>query len=102
MTHESLPAWLIGEVRDLLAVSSVGLYEFVWLLRSKWSDLSDTELHRIAESALRSLLDDGEVRLVRLQWPGGDVIGLVDNELLQDKDWSKPGPDGSYLAIDKP
>jgi hypothetical protein len=52
MTEETV-TWLVGEVRDLLDVSGVGLYEFIWLLRGRQPDLvldaalvEDLVLHR--------------------------------------------------------
>jgi hypothetical protein len=95
-------AWLTQEVRDLLDLSSVGLYEFVWLLRSSRQDLSEAQLHDYAENALRTLLENGEAVLARLEWPGGDVVAMADSESLHEPDWKEPGPDSTYLAVCKP
>jgi hypothetical protein len=41
---EDAPGWLVQEVSDLLDVSSVGLYEFIWLLRGAYLDAPEAQL----------------------------------------------------------
>jgi len=54
MTEDSVE-WLVREVRDILDMSSVGLYEFLWLLRSKHPSIPADEIQITAEQALRQL-----------------------------------------------
>jgi hypothetical protein len=54
--EHDLVSWLKGEVRDLLDVSNVGLYEFMWTLRSRDRGPSADEMRSIAERALEELL----------------------------------------------
>jgi hypothetical protein len=60
--------WLVREVKDLLDVSTVGLYEFIWLLRSKQPEITLDEGRTIAELALRQLLSSRMGKLTLLTW----------------------------------
>jgi hypothetical protein len=51
-------SWLVQEVSDLLETSSVGLYEFIWILRGKYPDVGEEELRSWAANALRQLLEE--------------------------------------------
>jgi hypothetical protein len=66
---------LVQEVSDLLETSSVGLYEFIWILRGKYPDANEEELRSWAADSLRRLLEAHRGRLVLLQWPSEDVVG---------------------------
>jgi hypothetical protein len=96
----NVPDWLVQEVSDLLAASSVGLYEFIWLLRPAHPDAPDDELHDWADEALRRLLADHRGRLVWLKWPAEDPIRAVppDNN-GEPYDWSDPVGDEPYMAL---
>jgi hypothetical protein len=98
MTEETV-TWLVGEVRDLLDVSGVGLYEFIWLLRGRQPDLATTDGRTIAEEALRQLLSNGAGKLVLLVWPSQDVHGDADTETLAPSDWDDPRQGEPYVAI---
>jgi hypothetical protein len=96
MNVEDEVTWLIGEVRDLLDASSVGLYEFIWLIRGRHLD-ADHDSREIAKSALSLLLSEGAGRLVLLKWPGEDSEGDMDPESLCDADWDDPHE--HYVAL---
>ena len=90
---------LVGEVRELLGTSSVGLYEFVWILRGMDANQSDDALRDQALAALRRLLVAGEGRLVLLKWPSEDVVGSYERERVRTTDWDDPRHGEPYVAI---
>jgi hypothetical protein len=92
--------WLVQEVSDLLDTSSVGLYEFIWLLRGAHPNASQEELRSWAAVALRQLLKDNRGQLVLLEWPSEDAIEGVPLAVNPaDDDWDQPQPDRPYMAI---
>lgn len=97
---EELVLWLKGEVRDLLGVSAVGLYEFVWLLRGRQASISEDAAVPVAEKALKELLAEGEGRLVLLIWPSQDSAGSnIEAEAVCVADWEDPLQGKPYVAI---
>jgi len=92
-------SWLAREVTDLLTAGSVGLYEFLWILRGTRADLSDDEIHGVASSALDLLLQNGLGRLVWLTWASDDEVENVLLRPLVAADWNDPEQDKPYLAI---
>jgi hypothetical protein len=96
---EDAPGWLVQEVSDLLGVSSVGLYEFIWLLRGEYPDAPHAQLRSWAEEALRRLLDDSQGQLVWQKWPSQDAIGAAPRGQDTANDWSEPVADRPYVAI---
>lgn len=95
------PDSLVEEVRDLLDVSSVGLYEFIWILRGLFPDARDEELRSWAADALAQLLSSHAGRLVLLAWPSEDVIGAgpVTPPKPESNEWGDPQEGRSYVAI---
>jgi hypothetical protein len=98
MTEDSV-GWLVREVRDLLDASSVGLYEFIWLLRSEQPSLAVDERQKIAGEALRRLLSDGAGRLVLLTWPSHDSEGDADPSTFDVVNWDDPSQGEPYVAL---
>lgn len=96
---DDVVTWLGEEVRDLLDVWSVGLYEFIWLLRSGQPQVPADDRQRIAEMALELLLQGGEVALISLTWPSYDPQGEMDIASLSDHDWEDIPPSGRYAAV---
>jgi len=92
---------LVQEVRDLLEVSSVGLYEFTWILRSLFPDSADEELRSWASDALAQLMTSHDGHLVLLEWPSEDVIGAgPETPPGPSSDvWGEPQDGRSYIAI---
>lgn len=100
VTEEPPPAtMLVAEVEQLLSVGSVGLYEFVWLLRSAVPEASDSERRDLAREAVRRLLEQGGNRLVFLEWPREAVTGEARFEELRDSAWDDPTHGQPYIAI---
>ena len=91
--------WLVQEVRDLLDVSPVGLYEFLWLLRGGYPDLDDGQLRRHAQAALTRLVAGEDVCLARLDWPDNQHHGDLDPGELTDEAWTEPRHDQTYIAL---
>lgn len=89
---------LVEEVRELLQAGDVGLYEFIWELNTLAPELSSTAKRECARVALRRLLDDGNVRLVRLLWARNDFEEPYSWAQLRDTDWDDP-TDEPYVAI---
>jgi hypothetical protein len=90
---------LVQEVTDLLSTSSVGLYEFIWLLRSAYPNARDDELRSSAADALRRLLEEHQGRLVLLQWPSEDVLDAAPGRELSTDDWNDPVVGVPFVAI---
>ena len=98
--NEEIVSWLKSEVRDLLDVSTVGLYEFVWLLRGRQPCVSGDAARPIAERALDELLAEGQGRLVLLIWPSQDSEGSnIEPEALRVDDWDDPCQGKPYVAL---
>jgi hypothetical protein len=92
-------SWLAREVKDLLDVSSVGLYEFIWLLRARRPGMPVDESRIIAEAALQRLLSDGVGRLVLLTWPSDEPGGSASFSALRPADWDDPQRGIRYVAL---
>lgn len=90
---------LVREVADLLAASHVGLYEFVWLLRSLVPEASDEQRLQYAHEALQHLVDDGVGQLVMLTWPKEQVVGRANFRELPDDAWEDPVDRRPYVAL---
>ncbi len=97
--NEDRIAWLEMEIKDLLGVSNVGLYEFVWLLRGRYPQIPFDSARPIAEEALRSLLSAGAARLVLLTWPGQEAGAGVGPQTLQSSDWDDPRRGEPYVGL---
>ncbi|MCW2540066.1 MAG: hypothetical protein JWN95_1791 [Frankiales bacterium] len=96
---DSAVTWLVGEVSDLLDAGSVGLYEFVWILRGGIPEMADVERHLTAGHALERLLSEGTCHLVRLEWPSEDVIDGAIGVAPGPGDWREPSQGNPYLAV---
>jgi|RhiMetdeSRZDD1v2_1073273.scaffolds.fasta_scaffold39774_2 hypothetical protein len=88
---------LAQEVDDYLDISSVGLYEFMWMLNGDMVPGSKDEHREYALRALRSLLEQDRGRLVLLAWPSDNIVAELDRE-VQPEDFNDPGDD-PYVAI---
>ncbi len=97
----SAPNQLVEEVRDLLETSSVGLYEFIWILRGLYPEAKDEELRSWATDALAQLMASHAGHLVRLDWPSEDVIGVGPGTppAPGSDEWDDPQEGQSYIAI---
>lgn len=91
--------WLVEEVTDLLDASSVGLYEFIWLLRGAYPEASESELRLHAANALKQLRETDRCDLVSLKWPTEDVVQGAMPDEPRPVDWENPREGGEYLAI---
>ena len=84
--------------RAVLAVTDedyYGLYEVVWYLRANhMKGASDNDLIKVAREIVRSLLDDGRVRLVQFRLTPREVQlidpGAIDRILERDESWKPP------------
>jgi hypothetical protein len=92
---------LVQEIHDLLDVSSVGLYEFLWQLNTPEQTLSLDERKHVARQALEILLQDPAVKIVRLRWPEGTPIEELSLDLLPMTAWNDPDEEGVYVGIDR-
>ena len=91
---------LVQDVHDLLDTSSVGLYEFLWILRGMDIESTDDTLSDLAVKALRRLLVDSQHRLVQLKWPSEDLVGTVAPDYeVRPTDWDDPRDQEPYIAI---
>lgn len=95
------PGWLVQEVSDLLDASSVGLYEFIWLLRGTYPGASPDELRAWAAEALRRLLAEDQGQLVLQEWPSDSVLPGAPAYSNSAADWADPAADRPYLALSR-
>lgn len=91
---------LIQEILNLLDISSVGLYEFMWILHEH-SDLTPDNKRAHAHTALDQLLTQPDIELVKLRWPHSTVLTVLTTDDLPVERWTDPGDDGLYIAIDR-
>jgi hypothetical protein len=94
-------AWLAREVTDLLDAGSVGLYEFIWLLRDTFPTMTEGELRAHAAEALELLQQGGAGRLVWLRWPAEDVVESAPLVVPSASAWGDPSDGKPYLALSR-
>jgi len=92
---------LVQEVQDLLDVSSVGLYEFLWILNTPDQQLSLDERKAVAWRALQRLMSEPGVALARMRWPQWENLGEVSLDGLPADPWNEPDENGIYLALNR-
>ena len=93
--------WVVQEVVDLLDTASVGLYEFIWLLRGTYPEMSEAEIRVHADQALKRLQEEGAGRLVWLMWPEEDVVTGLPVVEPEFNDWRDPTSGEPYLAFSR-
>jgi|SRR5215510_16179678 len=98
MTNKNPVKTLVQEVDDYLDMSSVGLYEFMWILNGDKVEGSKDQHREYALTALRSLLEDNRGRLVLLLWPSDEVVAELERD-IEPEDFNDPRADTPYVAI---
>jgi hypothetical protein len=93
--------WLVQEIHDLLDVSSVGLYEFMWMLNTPDQTLSIDERKTLARQALERLISEPGVELTWMRWPEWGSLGKVTLDELPPDPWKDPDDNGMYLALNR-
>lgn len=83
----------------LLNVSSVGLYEFLWMLRGAYPEMREEALRHHAEKALESLLASRAGKLVWLEWPGDDAVDQPMELQPDPARWDNPEEGSRYIAL---
>jgi hypothetical protein len=101
MTNDETVTWLVQEIHDLLDVSSVGLYEFLWQLNTPDQTLSLDQRRQVARQALEILLAAGDVTIVRLRWPEAKPLSELSMSELPESAWNDPDDDGYYIGLDR-
>jgi len=96
--NEVIVEQLAHEVSDLLDAGDVGLYEFIWILRSDQPDLAEREYRGYAQAALQRLLAVKEARLVWKRWADVDYEMDASDVTIDDAAWNDP-TDDPYLAV---
>jgi hypothetical protein len=91
--------WLVQEINDLLDVGDVGLYEFIWTLRSDFPEASELENRADAEAALKRILDGGDRRLIWRIWASNEPVVGMPSPSHDPKDWADPQLGVPYIAI---
>lgn len=89
---------LVQEVDELLDASSVGLYEFRWILSGAKVPGSKDDHYGYARQALESLLGDPHNRLVLLRWAHPDYLAEMDRE-ARAADFGDQELETPYVAI---
>jgi hypothetical protein len=80
-------------------VSTVGLYEFLWLLRGNFPDVDDQDLRNDAMSALTHLLNERLAHLVLVKWPEDVILGEASGTIATDDQWKDPQASKPYVAV---
>ncbi len=93
-------AWLAQEVRDLLDVGSVGLYELVDMLTGLEFRLHVDEARSISKDLVSDLMARGFVSIGLVKWPKDEVVdGLAGIGVLDEcASWERL-PDNHYFAL---
>jgi hypothetical protein len=101
--HQAKKTELMSEVRDLLSVGSVGLYELIWTLNTWNVDRDATR--SIALSAAEALIAADDLVLGWSVWSSHEIESLETRslgEIPPDVLWAEPeqwGPDGRFLCL---
>ena len=100
MAEASVDA-LVQEIKDLLDVSRVGLYEFMDWVDEPAPNSPAGAREEIARAALQRLVDEGGVELYWTRWPGFDNLRSVTIADLPADPWRGPNDDddGKYIAL---
>jgi hypothetical protein len=101
MTNDETVRQLVQEIRDLLDVSTVGLYEFLWQLNTPGQTLSLEQRRHVARQALEVLLAEGDLAIVELRWPEAKPLGKLSLNQLSESAWNDPDDDGYYVGLDR-
>ncbi|BAX96523.1 hypothetical protein MSTE_01193 [Mycobacteroides stephanolepidis] len=96
---ENVNSQLVQDIEDLLDAGAVGLYEFIWTLRSELPDAPIDRLRDLAAAALQHLIKAREVDTVLLVWPHSDPIGTFDANNLTVTVWDDPVENQPYPAL---
>ena len=99
MTNEETVRQLVQEIHDLLDVSTVGLYEFLWQLNTPDQTLSIEQRRQVARQALDILLAEGDLTIVELRWPESKPLRELSFNQLSESAWNDPGDDGHYVGL---
>jgi hypothetical protein len=67
-------AWLDQEVRSLLDLGTVGLYELLELLRSSQFQLGDHDARSVSQEVARDLVTHDVASICLSRWPKDDII----------------------------
>jgi hypothetical protein len=100
MKNNSPEAWLTEEAAELLDQGNVGLFQFIWELRSGRFGLSDAEAIQLSRRVVEKLILAGKAEIYALAWPGLDIIdGPLPLAVLDDpKNWSE-GESGPMIGL---
>ncbi|MUM16662.1 hypothetical protein FZI91_09970 [Mycobacterium sp. CBMA271] len=90
---------LLQDIEDMLDVGAVGLYEFVWTLRSERPGTSIDQLRDQAARVLRHLLDTRDIEPILQVWPHSDPVGTFDPMNLGLNAWDDPVLNQPYPAL---
>ena len=101
MTEKTVD-WLVQEIKDLLDVSSVGLYEFMNFLNTSDDAMPIEQRRSVARHALERVIAEEGVGLYWLQWPDFDRRGGLSLADLPADAFSEPDEHGRYIAVDRP
>jgi hypothetical protein len=89
---------LAAEVQAYFDAGRVGLYEFLWILRSICPDTPEPQFKEIARTTLDRLLTDGVARLVWRRWADAEFEEPATRAEVDDTAWNNP-TDRPYLAV---
>lgn len=101
MTNDETVHLLVQEIHDLLDVSTVGLYEFLWQLNTPDQTLSIEQRRQVARQALEVLLAEGDLTIVELRWPEAKPLRELSLNQLSESAWNDPDADGYYVGLDR-
>jgi hypothetical protein len=66
--------WLTQEIQDLLAMGTVGLYEFIWGLNGTSYGLSQAESFDLSRLVAQEVVQSGQARLFAVRWPDLETV----------------------------
>jgi hypothetical protein len=89
---------LIDEVTEYLDAGRVGLYEFLWILRSDHPEVSEQDACAHARAALDRMKSAGLVRLVWERWGDASDERPADDVVVEDRHFEDP-TEQPYLAV---
>jgi hypothetical protein len=96
---------LRNQILSLAVEDYFGLYEIIWQMNEKWSDLEETEKIRYARNQVKSLLQNELIQLFRIEIKGKNptIIPSKDTHFVLGKSESwQPGTSFiGFAATDK-
>jgi hypothetical protein len=99
MRQDVIVQELVQDVHELIRLKSYGLYELVWTLNIDHPELSADQKIDMSLEAVKQLVMEDRLRIVKLIWPSEDVIAEIELSQVTRSDFDDPANGVPYAAL---